>query len=346
MEITFRDQKISLPKVLGVVLAVLFLYKVSDLLTPFFLAAALSYFLYPVVEFFQRRKLSRVAAILFVYFLGFAFLALILFFLIPPLFSQLYRLTDTLPEYSIQVQQFIDYAEARYGQIDLPESLRITLDRKITQGEALFLTTIDGTIDNFFNLFRNLLNFIIAPIFSFYLMKDADVIRKNFYSLFPAKLRPRIGQLVIASNQVMSNYFRGQFLVSFILAVMTTITYLIMRVPFALLWGVIAGLLNIIPYVGPIVAAIPPAAIALFSSTHLAVAVIIANIVLQQIEGYIVRPRIMERSVGLHPLVIIFAVLVGGRFFGPLGMLLAIPIVGIGRVLLLHKVREIVAEML
>lgn len=343
MEITFRNQKISVTKILTAVLAVFFLSKVFDLLTPFFLASALTYFLYPPVEYFCRRKLNRIAAIFIVYLLGFGLLTLILFFLVPPLFSQLYRLTDALPDYSAQVQQFIDYAEAKYSQIDLPESLRLALDRKIRQGEAFFLSTVDNTVNSFFSLFRNLLNFIIAPIFSFYLLKDTGAIRKNFYALFPAKLRPRVSLLIAESNRILSNYFRGQLLVSLILAAMTTAAYLIMRVPFALLWGFIAGILNIIPYVGPIVAALPPAAIALFSSTRLALAVVIVNVVIQQIEGYVVRPRVMESSVGLHPLVIIFAVLVGGKFFGATGMLLAIPVVGVGRVLLRDNAKEIIS---
>jgi len=345
VEITFRDQKVSLPKALLAALIVFFLYRVSDLLTPFFLAAALTYFLYPAVEFFHRRRLARITAIILVYFLVFGLLTLALFFLVPPLFSQLYRLTDALPDYSAQIQQFIDYAEARYSQIDLPDSLRLALDRKIRQGETFFLATVDNTINGFFSLFRNLINFIIAPIFSFYLLKDTEAIKKSFYGLFPAKQRPQVSRLVAESNRILSNYFRGQLLVSLILAAMTTAAYLIMHVRFALLWGVIAGLLNIIPYVGPIVAALPPIAIALFSSTHLAVVVVIVNVVLQQIEGYAIRPRIMESSVGLHPLIIIFSVLVGGKFFGITGMFLAIPLVGIGRVLLRHNIKEIIASL-
>jgi predicted PurR-regulated permease PerM len=166
------------------------------------------------------------------------------------------------------------------------------------------------------------------------------MIEGAFYDLFSDASKARARRFMVDLNRVMRQFFRGQFTVVIILAVVYTSVYSIMGVRYALLFGIFSGLANVVPYLGPTLATILPMSIALFTSVELAVGVLIISVIIQQIEGNIITPRILGSRVELHPLIIILAVLAGGRLFGLGGMLFAIPMAGTIKVVIRHFIRR------
>ena len=178
-------------------------------------------------------------------------------------------------------------------------------------------------------LFNVLLNLIIGPILGFYILKDTDVIVSTFMKIIPPRQKYQSAVLIGKINSVFGKYVRGQLIISLIIGVLCTIVLLILKVDFAVLLGFSAGLFNIIPFLGPVIGAIPAALTALYISPLKALLVIILFVAIQQIDNYFISPNIMKHQVGVHPGVIIFSLIAGGAIFGIFGLLLAVPTVAI-----------------
>ncbi|MDZ7838682.1 MAG: AI-2E family transporter [Actinomycetota bacterium] len=179
------------------------------------------------------------------------------------------------------------------------------------------------------NIINWVVNFIIGPIIGFYVLKDTNKLRSIFIKVLPVSLRPQAVALLDKINMVAGRYLRGQLLISFIVGVLCTVVLLILRVDFAVLLGFIAGILNMVPFLGPILGAIPAALTALFLSPLKALLVVLLFIAIQQIDNYFITPTIMKYQVRVHPAIIIFSLITGGAIFGFWGLLLAVPVVAI-----------------
>ena len=178
---------------------------------------------------------------------------------------------------------------------------------------------------------------VVIPVLSVYLIMEAPALVEGFIAFFPPRARPKALAVMKDLDGVLGGFIRGQLLVGATIGTAITIALLILHVKYAVLIGVAAGLLDVIPYVGAVVAFVPATAIAFFSDgwQHaLLVAVIFALIF--QAEGHFIAPRIVSESVGLSPLFVIIAILIGGELGGIGGMFLAVPIAAILRVLMLH----------
>jgi predicted PurR-regulated permease PerM len=170
------------------------------------------------------------------------------------------------------------------------------------------------------------------------MLKDIHSIERSFFSLFPKQRRRELVRLIRDMDQALGNYVRGQFLVCMVIGVLAYIGYLIVGVPYALLLAAMVAVFNIIPYLGPIFGAIPALFVALFHSPRMLVGVVLVNLAVQVLEGNVISPQIVGRSLHLHPLAIIFALLVGGELGGVWGLILAVPVFAMGKVMLEHIV--------
>jgi len=338
--ITIGGVKIPVIRIVVAVLVVALFYRIRDLLFPFVFAGIVAFILLPLVQYLEKKRVNRVVAILIIYIIVFSVLGVSLAFLIPVAITQIFRFVEALPEYTLQVQNFIVFLESTYEQVSLPQNLRVIIDRKILQVEVFFINTAENLIERVFGIYRHVINILIMPIFTFYILKDTNMIEGAFYDLFSDASKARARRFMVDLNRVMRQFFRGQFTVVIILAVVYTSVYSIMGVRYALLFGIFSGLANVVPYLGPTLATILPMSIALFTSVELAVGVLIISVIIQQIEGNIITPRILGSRVELHPLIIILAVLAGGRLFGLGGMLFAIPMAGTIKVVIRHFIRR------
>ncbi|MGI6597791.1 MAG: AI-2E family transporter [bacterium] len=311
---------------LGLVLLGLFLFVVRAAIVPFIYASVLTYLLVPLVDQLQRRGASRVTAILFSYAAVAALLALLVLGVVPLTMTELDAFANMVPNYTQEVTSRLNEIQRLYSRVALPAGLRQVIDETIVRVETTLLSYVRSVAEFIVALFSHALAIIIAPILAFYMLRDLSLIKSTFLAFFPASANGDIGYLSRELNVVFSGFIRGHLLVSLIVGVLSFLGLTLLRVDFALLIGIVAGIFDVIPYFGPVIGALPAIIIALLESPAKALYVAVLFVVIHQLESTIISPKILGERVGLHPLTVIFALLVGGQLAGIVGVLLAVPL--------------------
>jgi predicted PurR-regulated permease PerM len=223
----------------------------------------------------------------------------------------------------IKVQEMFDQGFAAFGEIPL----------KIVTGVTTFLWS---SLSGLFNIILVLANLVIIPVAMFYLLRDFDQINTKLLNLIPPRLRDRTVSLVQEIDRVLSSFVRGQLMVALLMGVLYCIGLMICGTPMSLLIGMISGLANLIPYLGLALGFIPAALLTYLQTQELMPILGVATVfaVVQALEGMVITPRIVGDNIGLHPVAVIFAVLLGGELFGLVGIIIGVPAVAVINVLL------------
>lgn len=322
------------------------LWQAGSALVPFVFGLAVAYLIAPQVSRVQRhlpRRLrgkpyAKTLAILMVYL---AFIASVLIagaLVIPPLAAQTRRLVAEAPKgfdaVTLHVQQWLD----RYEQ--LPPAVRAEVETYLNADtlHSLSLRALDPLQEAVFSALGALtgtlswlIGMLVVPIWLYYILSDTDYVRKGSMGLLPRRLRPDVEALRIIIDRVLSAYIRGQLVIAFILGVLLSIALYWLGVDYALLLGFVAGSLGFIPYVGAILGALPAILVAAFQGLDLALKVVVALVVIQQIDGTFISPRVQGDSVALRPALIMVVLVVGQQVWGFMGLLLAVPLTAILR---------------
>jgi len=334
MGVKIRRVLLTIGVVIFLIFLVIFLYKIRLILIPFFLAAFMAYMLLPFVEAITKKKVPISLAIFIVYFSVAGGLTFIVLYILPGVFSELNRFVDTVPEYTNTVQKWMINIQHRYSKFYLPESVRQIIDETIVAVENKLVETIRDLVSRMVNLFSYFLSIIIIPILTYYFLKDHEIITKKLTACLPPAWRGDCVALWVMIDSLLRKFIRGHLSVALIVGTLTTIALSLLGINYALTLGFVAGAADIIPYFGPIIGAIPAVCLALMQSKKLALYAALAMFLIQQLESSIISPKIIGDSVGLHPLVIIFVLLLGGYLFGILGMLLAVPFTAAARIII------------
>jgi len=326
-------------------IAALLLYLLSPILTPFFIAAVLSYISDPLVDRLEAKKLPRTLAVVMVFVVLSLFAVLSLLVLIPMIERQIDVFVQKLPSYINLFQtrllpyiyQTIGVPETDTPSFDLKSSLQSYWDTAggFTQN-AIASVTRSGLA--FVGLIANLL---LIPVVTFYLLRDWDHLINRINELIPRRSQPVVARLARESDEVLGSFLRGQLMVMMVLAAIYSIGLSIVGLDLAVLIGLSAGLISFVPYLGFIVGILfaGVAVIVQFQDAlHLGYVAIVFGVG-QAIEGMVLTPLLVGDRIGLHPVAVIFAVLAGGQLFGFVGVLLALPVAAVIAVILryLHE---------
>jgi predicted PurR-regulated permease PerM len=198
---------------------------------------------------------------------------------------------------------------------------------------SIFQTMFTG----FANFIVGALNILLVPVLIFYLLRDIDIFRVRFYTLMPPHWRPIVADWLGEIDRALGGFLRGQFTIALILATIYAVGLALIGVPLGALLGIIAGLANLVPYMSIVVGLIPTLVFFLLSdapSLGGILAILLLYVGGQMLEGLYLSPRIMGRETGLHPVVVMMAILVGGTLFGLLGILVAVPVTAVLQVVL------------
>ncbi|WNQ13022.1 AI-2E family transporter [Paenibacillus aurantius] len=302
-------------------------------LMPFAVALMISYVLNPVVNLLHHRKVPRTVAVLLIYAVFITSMTVILMNLIPMFIRQLMELNEHMPQLNVRAQSIMnDFNENRY----LPDSVRAGINRALTKMETGVSTMITDYINGIGNTINMLFVAFIIPFLAFYFMKDFQVIERGILASVPKKHRKQTVKLFLDIDRALGNYIRGQLLVCVIVGLLAYIGYWIIGMPYPLLLASVVALMNIIPYLGPFFGAAPAILMAAAVSWKMVVYVIIVNTAVQILEGNVISPQVVGRTLHMHPLTIIFALLVGGEFAGVVGLILAVPFFAVLKVLVQH----------
>lgn len=294
-------------------LLLLFLREIRGILLLVFIAYIIMAALHPLVEILRQTKLPKVLAVTLTFLSVLALLVLLIFPLVPFFVSQIRSLFLNLPFYLDNTARMFDL------RIDA-EQVKSFI---VAEMEIISKNAFTVTSKVFGGFFSTLTMFVI----SFYLLLDHDRIQRNITQIFPKAMQERVAQTQKQVEDKLGSWLRGQLVLSLFIGVITWIALTLLGIPFALPLALLAGILEIVPTIGPIIAAIPAVIVALSISPAMAIAVAGVYIVIQALENNILVPRIMEKAVGLNPLVIILAVIIGATLLGIAGALLAIPLV-------------------
>ncbi len=273
-------------------------------------------------------------AILVVYLFFSAFTGVILWTVLPRLVTELETIVRKLPDQARQLEEMGQGTIDSLNRIDLPTTIRDGLNILMERIEIALENLAGKFTVVLMGAFANIVSLIISPILAFYFLRDHKSMRERTLQYVPAKYRGDVQNIMREINIALNGFFRGQLLVCLFVGIFIYAGLFFLKIPYALFIGLVAGLFDIIPYFGPVLGFLPAAAFALMKSPLTVLWVFLIFVAANQIENGIISPKIIGDRVGLHPLIVIFAVFVGGDLMGIVGMLLAIPVAATIRVIL------------
>lgn len=311
-------------KVIAVVVILFILYFISDIIGLLFAAFIISSAIAPWVNFCERHRIPRSLGVLALYIVGLGVVASIAIVLIPLLSQELKALATQLPNIYTNLYEYWSRLQgSALGQSSQGAEF-------IKQSIESFNNTIGGLTESFFStvksFFGGLAAFVVMLVIAFYLSVDKGGVRAMLRNVAPESYQPYLNRLLQKIQTKMGGWLRGQLLLSLIIGVMDFIGMTILGVPYALVFAILAGIFEIIPFLGPILGALLPVLFALTISPTLALLVALLFFVVQQLENHLIVPKVMSMSTGLNPVVILLVILIGAKLGGILGALLAVPI--------------------
>jgi predicted PurR-regulated permease PerM len=302
------------------------------ILAPFIVAMIISYVLNPVVCLLADRKMPRGIAVLLIYAVFLTSLTVILINLIPMLLEQMEELNEHLPEMTMHAQSLMTQLDQKL----LPGGVTEGVNQWFLRWEDRIAEGISDFIDNIGTTINLVLNLFIIPFLIFYILKDFEVFERTIVSYLPRSRRKTTVSLLKEIDLALGNYVRGQFLVCLIIGVLAYIGYMLVGMPYALLMASIVAVFNIVPYLGPFLGAAPAVVMASTISWRMVLFVVVVNWICQLLESNVISPQVVGKTLHLHPMTIIFALLVGGELAGIVGLILAVPFFAVFKVLVQH----------
>jgi predicted PurR-regulated permease PerM len=332
---------VRLTKMLLVVIFIYFVMKLKALwlpllqmllkaLTPFVIASFITYLLHPLVEKIHEKGMPRALAILMIYVIFFGGVGYGLYKGIPVFIQQLQELTKSLPAL---IDTYEDWTKIIHDETsNWPKDVHERIEKTIIEAEALLGVWLTKVVASLKNSMNSVITFVLVPFITFYMLKDIEQIKKAFWKITPKKWQTKGMKFLNDVDESLGNYIRGQLFVCTLIGSFAALALWIAGMKYPLLLGFLIGVTNIIPYFGPIIGAIPAAILAATISVKMLIIVLIIIFSLQFLEGNILSPLIVGKSLHLHPLIIMFSLFLGGELGGIVGLIVAVPFVAVLKV--------------
>ncbi|MDH5541344.1 MAG: AI-2E family transporter [Nitrospinota bacterium] len=313
------------------ILALMFLLR--DALFPFLAAFFIAYLLDPTLDKMEERNIPRTAGVLALLAAFFLFLFLAGFFIYPVLENQITTGVRHLPEYAAQVQEKLAPLLERLGENN-SERIKVLLKEGMEKVGSIpmlllsyFYDFMISALSSFGGFVSALFDLVVIPVAAFYFMRDIDNMKEKMTEMIPERHREKVRSVFAEINSTLSAFVRGQFTVSLVMAFFYSVGLYFIGTPMGLFIGLLAGFANVVPYL-PLVAGLLPALILTYFHFDLdwhLVAVLGLFASVQALEGFYLTPKVMGKAVGLHPLMIMAALLIGGVALGFVGVIIAVP---------------------
>jgi len=309
-------------RTLLVVLGCWFLYLIKDIIALLFVSLVIVSAIEPAVNWMHKRKIPRSLGVIIIYLLLFSVIGLSVSFLIPPIMEQLQDFYHKLPEYSQNIEQYLqgvkDYFQTQGNLLDI--------QKLIGESNGGFSEISGNIFSKTVGIFSVFISTIVVFALVFYMAAKQDGISNFVASVVPEKHKEYALFLTSRIKTKIGKWMTGQLMLMLVIFVLDFIGLYFIGVPYALSLAIFAGLMEIIPYVGPIVSAIPAIILGLTVSPMTGMLVLILVFAVQQFENHVIVPQIMKKALGLNPIAVILALLIGLKLGGVLGAILAIPI--------------------
>lgn len=301
---------------------------------PFLIASFITYLLHPFVEKLHSQNIPRPLSILIIYVLFFGGVGLALYKGIPQILIQIKEFGNNVPGLFETYRGWSNMIHEQTEQ--LPDGLHEKIEESLVSVEEGIASTLAAAI----NAIKGIINYIfiiaLIPFIVFYMLKDYDMIKKSVWYMTPRRYRRSGIRFLRDIDQSLGNYIRGQLLVCLLIGIIATTGFWIIGMKYPLLLGTIIGVTNIIPYFGPIIGAVPALLIAITLPGKMVIWIGILIFTLQFIEGNLLSPLIVGKSLHMHPVFIMFALLAGGEVGGVIGLIFAVPMLAVLKVTIIH----------
>lgn len=308
----------------------------------FLISGVLYYFSSPLSDWLQGRGAPRTLAIVAVFFVLIAVIVLMILAVVPILLSELTRLAVSLPDKIMALEALLAEASGHPAAAQLVDPEALEMDRILDGLADILAGTIAQVTRSFVYVVGVFTNFLatvlIVPFLLYYFLKERGkgTLSTIVQRYGPRKLASRIDEMLFDINRMLGFYFQGVTIVCLCVGLMALLGFIIIDLDFALTLAIIIGVTNIIPYLGPFIGAIPAVLVGLAESPGQMILVIIVITVLQQIESLFISPQVMGRKVSLSPLAVILVIMVAGRLAGLLGIILAVPVFTVAKIIVGH----------
>ncbi len=307
-------------KTIIIILFLIFLYFIRDILLLLVVAFIIASIFSPIVDWFERKKVSRFVATLLVYSLLLLIFIIILILVIPNLAKEIEFIGERISNYYSFLKSIFGESQ-KFLPKDFSEFIR-DWQKEIPAISRGIFSLLGGVASTFFSCF-------LIAIISFYIIVEKNSLEKFFTYFVPEKYHQFVSRLISLSQKDLSNWGWGMLILMFLIAGLTYIGLLILHVKYPLFLAVIAGFTEVIPRIGPFIGAIPAVILAFFQSPVKALLVAVLYLIIQQIENSIVVPQLMKKVVGLNPIVTIIVLLIGAKIGGIFGAIIAVPVTAV-----------------
>ena len=305
------------------------------LLLPFVVSFFFYYLLRPLVTLLHKLRLPKGLAVLLLFIIIFAVLALLIVLVWPPLQTQTQGFVKNLPALASSVQHQLDDLQGKsFAGFSLKE---IDLTSKLTVYLEQFINYASTYAQNAVSIVTTLLLVVgTVPVLLYYMLKGDRNGYTSLVRISPAKFRSDVIEIFTAVDKMLSEYVIGRVVCCLALGAFCYVGFLIVNLPYSLLLALFVALMNMIPYIGPIIGAIPCLLIAFTDSYTSAVWVLVIILIAQQLEGNLISPMVYVRTMDIHPLTTIVVVLIAGAISGIIGFMISIPVYMIGKIIVLQ----------
>jgi len=328
------------------------IYLLAPILSPFLVGALLAYISDPIADRLEARNLSRTNAVVIVFVALSAIFALALLLLLPHLTTQIQLMIERVPRVlEIVNTQLLPFVEGTFGveigRPDLKQLAAILTQHWQTTG-SVASWVVSSVTQSGLAVVAWFANLLLIPVVTFYLLRDWDLMMANIRLLLPRNIEPVVTLWARECDEVLGAFMKGQLVVMLVLGIIYAIGLSLLGIDLALLLGITAGLASIVPYLGVIVGVLSSAVAAYVQMQDPLILLGVALVfgVGQLLEGMVLTPKLVGDRIGLHPVAVIFAIMAGGQLFGFVGVLMALPVAAVIRVLLTHLHRGYIASHL
>ncbi len=286
------------------------------------LSFVISYSLRPIHKAMVERGINNSASAIIIILLLVLIAVGGIIVIIPSIFKESLNVNTTL----IKIQAFIESFYEKLKPVSNNKTIYAILDIVYSNVNKVAINIFNKVFNSVMNIGQNLLSIAVVPILVYYFLSDGDTIGNRMLVLFPTKSRRIVKKIWRDIDKILGRYILSQFLLCAIIGIFTFVILLILKVDYPIILSILNALFNIIPYFGPLFGAIPAILVAFLSSTKTAIWTAVWLYLIQQVEGNIISPKITGDSVSMHPVVVIILLIIGGEIGGFIGMVLAVPV--------------------
>jgi len=305
------------------------------IIKPLILSIAIAYMIEPLVQLLEKRRINKKISVLIVLAVVLGIFCLIIIYIIPIIGRELMEVLENTGVYQDEINSFI----SKIGYNKLPGYIKEMMDSGIERLRGFGEEWASKTIGRLISFVGEIPNYALTPVFVYYFLTDTSFFGELLIGLIPVKARDKSLELLAEIDKVIGRFIKSQLILSIIIAALSLVVLVVFKIRFALIIALINGITNMIPYFGPIIGLIPAIGAAASESWSKVVIVTIAFLIIQQIESNLISPRLVGDSIGMHPVFVIIIILLGGKYYGAIGMVLSVPVAGAIKVLIQYLIK-------